>query len=158
VTVPELKQSVQSLCPETSRRLIEDFFVRMGEDYLAAFSPEAIATHIRMASALDDDQRVRVLIIPRGEGEFDITIVGFDYLAQFSLFCGLLSAFALDIRTGDIYSFSKQSLSSKVVDVFSVALKHGETFDETKQREFEQELRRLAQLLAEGSTRKPGRG
>jgi len=152
VTVPELKQSVQSLCPEPSRRLVEDFFVRMGEDYFAAFSPEAIAMHIRMASDLDEDHRVRVHITPVGEDEFDITIVGFDYLAQFSLFCGLLSAFGLDIRTGDIYSFSKQSLSSKVVDVFRVALKPGETFDGTKQHEFEQELRVLARLLAEGST------
>jgi len=124
----------------------------MGDDYLTTFPPEAIATHIRMASALADDQRVKVLIKPLGDNEFEITIVGFDYLAQFSLFCGLLSAFALDIRTGDIYSFSKQSLSSKVVDVFSVALKHGETFDEAKQREFEQELLQLARLLAEGST------
>jgi glutamate-ammonia-ligase adenylyltransferase len=105
-----------------------------------------------MISALDEDQRAKVRIYPLGEREFEITIVGFDYLAQFSLFCGLLSAFGLDIRTGDIYSFSKQSLSSKVVDVFNVALKPGETFDETKQHEFEQELQKLARLLAEGST------
>ena len=124
----------------------------MGEDYLATFPPEALATHIRMVAALSEDQRVQVRIAPQGESEFDITIVGFDYLAQFSIFCGLLSAFALDIRTGDIYSFSKQSLSSKVVDVFRVAVKHGEAFDETKQREFEKELQTLAHLLAEGST------
>jgi len=124
----------------------------MGEDYFETFSPEAIATHIRMASALAEEERVKVRINPLGENEFDITIVGFDYLAEFSLFCGLLSAFGLDIRTGDIYSFSKQSLSSKVVDVFRVALKPGETFDEAKQREFDQELGQLARLLAEGST------
>jgi [glutamine synthetase] adenylyltransferase / [glutamine synthetase]-adenylyl-L-tyrosine phosphorylase len=151
VTVPELKQSVQALCPEISPRLIEDFLVRIGEDYLAAFSAEVIATHIRMASALDDDHRVKVHINRPGEGEFDITIVGFDYLAQFSLFCGLLSAFGLDIRTGDIYSFSKQSRSSKVVDIFRVALKPGEVFDEAKQDEFERELQTLANLLAQGS-------
>jgi glutamate-ammonia-ligase adenylyltransferase len=152
VTVPELKQTVLSMCPDISRRLLDDFLVRMGEDYLATFPPGAIATHVRMVAALDEDQRVKVRIHPLGESEFEITIVGFDYLAQFSLFCGLLSAFGLDIRTGDIYSFSKQSLSSKVVDVFSVALKPGETFEETKQREFEQELQKLAHLLAEGST------
>jgi glutamate-ammonia-ligase adenylyltransferase len=152
VTVAELKQAVETLCPEISRRLIDDFIVRMGEDYLRTFSPEAIAMHIRMVTALDEDQRAKARIHPLGEREFEITIVGFDYLAQFSLFCGLLSAFGLDIRTGDIYSFSKQSLSSKVVDVFNVALKPGETFDEIKQREFEEELQQLAQLLAEGST------
>jgi len=123
----------------------------MGEEYLGAFSPEEIATHIQMASSLNDELRVQVRFVAAGEGEFDITIVGSDYLSQFSIFCGLLSAFALDIRTGDIYSFSKRSLTSKVVDVFRVALKPGETFDESKQREFEKELQILSKLLAEGS-------
>jgi glutamate-ammonia-ligase adenylyltransferase len=154
VAVPELKQTVQSLCPEIPRRLIDDFFTRMGESYLASFSPEEIATHIQMSATLGEDQRVQVRITPlaREESEvFDVLIVGFDYLAQFSIFCGLLSAFGLNIRTGDIYSFSKQSLSSKVVDVFRVSVRQGETFDENKQREFERELQSLAKLLAEGS-------
>jgi [glutamine synthetase] adenylyltransferase / [glutamine synthetase]-adenylyl-L-tyrosine phosphorylase len=151
VAVPELKQSVQSLCPDISPRHVDEFFTQMGEDYLATFSAAAIATHIRMVSALDEKQRVGVLILPINGGEFDITIVGSDYLGQFSVFCGLLSAFGLDIRTGDIYSFSKQSRSSKVVDVFRVALKPGETFDDAKRHEFETELQTLAQLLAAGS-------
>jgi glutamate-ammonia-ligase adenylyltransferase len=142
---------VQALCPEISPGLIQDFFTRMGEDYLAAFTPEEIATHIRMSSALGEDRRVRVSITPLAQKEFDVVIVGFDYLAQFSIFCGLLSAFGLNIRTGNIYSFSKQSLSSKVVDVFRVSVREGETFDEDKQREFENELQTLARLLAEGS-------
>ncbi len=152
MAVPELKQAVQILCPEVSRRLIEDFFARMGEDYFSTFSSEVIAKHIRMASGLDEDHRAEVHIEAFGENEFDITIVGFDYLAQFSLFCGLLSAFALDIRAGDVYPFSKQSRSSKVVDLFRVALKPGESFTETQQDEFRQELQKLARLLAEGAT------
>src|SRR5207244_6090680 len=83
--------------------------------------------------------------------------VGFDYLAEFSVFCGLLSAFGLDIRKGDIYSFARRAvrasrpLPRKIVDVFRVAVKTGEIFDEAKQREFHQELQIQAQLLAEGA-------
>jgi glutamate-ammonia-ligase adenylyltransferase len=153
----ELQGPVQSLCPEVDRGIIADFFARMDEDYFATFSPEEIATHIRMVVRLDSKHRVHVRVTPRrsGAGEFEIIIVGFDYLSEFSIFCGLLSAFGFDIRAGDIYSFAR-NLSSrlsprKIVDVFIVGLKPGEVFDEAKQQEFEQELQTLAQLLATGS-------
>ncbi len=148
---PELKQKIQSLCPEASRNLLEDFFAKMDADYFATFVPEAIANHIQLASSLSDEQPVRIGIAPHGKSEFDIVIVGFDYFAQFSIFCGLLSAFGLDIRTGDIFSFSKRSPSSKVVDVFRVSLKPGEVFDEQKEGEFENELQTAARLLAQNS-------
>ncbi|HLQ78704.1 MAG TPA: hypothetical protein VK210_15200, partial [Terriglobia bacterium] len=151
MTVPELKQTIQSLCPAVRRELLEDFFSGMAEDYYSTFVPEVIATHIQMASTLNEDRLVQVRVTPREPNEFEIVIVGFDYLAQFSIFCGLLSAFGLDIRTGDIYSFSKHSVSSKVVDVFQVAQLPGEAFDEARQSEFRNVLQTLAQLLANDS-------
>src|SRR5262249_27710839 len=146
----------------------------MDEDYFATYSPEEISAHIRLSSALDLEHPVRCRVTARHQDEFDIIIVGFDYLSEFSIFCGLLSAFGLDIREGNIYSFTKQAsgkegpnLSSprrsskikasrpfprKIVDLFSVRLKTGETFDQAKQREFQQELLTLARLLAAGSS------
>jgi [glutamine synthetase] adenylyltransferase / [glutamine synthetase]-adenylyl-L-tyrosine phosphorylase len=126
----------------------------MDEDYFETFSPEEISTHIRMSSKVDSRHRVRVGITSQRAGEFDIVIVGYDYLSEFSIFCGLLSAFGLDIQAGEIYSFSKQSsapLSGRIVDVLRVALKPGEIFDEKRQCEFESELGTLAELLAAGS-------
>jgi hypothetical protein len=60
----------------------------------------------------------------------------------------------LDIRAGEIYSFGRSGSggSRKIVDVFSVGVKPGEVFDEARQREFEQELQSLAELLATGAT------
>ncbi len=134
----------------------------MDEDYFATFSPAEIAAHIRMSVGLDARRRLQVRMTPSSSGaEFKIVIVGFDYLAEFSIFCGLLSAFGLDIRAGDSYSFAKRGVAPKrgaarpsprkIVDVFTVRIKAGETFDEAKQKEFEAELQTLAQLLAEGS-------
>jgi glutamate-ammonia-ligase adenylyltransferase len=151
VTKPELKQKIQSLCPKAFQDLLDDFFAKMDPDYFATFAPEAIANHVHLASSLNEEQPVRLRITPNGNSEFEIVIVGFDYLAQFSIFCGLLSAFGLDIRTGDIFSFSKRSPSSKVVDVFRVSLKPGEVFDENKEAEFEDELQTAARLLAQNS-------
>src|SRR5262245_20056758 len=135
----------------------------MDEDYFATFSPEEISTHIKMSCALDRERPAQCRITSRGPDEFDIVIVGFDYLSEFSIFCGLLSAFGLDIRAGNIYSFARrqsgegrprlarratkgrapQSSPRKIVDVFNVRLKPGEFFDEAKQVECRSEERRV---------------
>src|SRR5262249_40278312 len=47
----------------------------------------------------------------------------------------------------DIYSYSKHTSASRIVDVFNVALISGEDFDRARQREFEQELNLLIRLL-----------
>jgi glutamate-ammonia-ligase adenylyltransferase len=148
---PELKQKIQSLCPMASEDLPGEFFESMDRDYFATFAPDAIAKHIQLASTLNEEQPVQLRITPYGKTEFEIVIVGFDYLAQFSIFCGLLSAFGLDIRMGDIFSFSKRSPSSKVVDVFRVALIPGEVFNDNKKAEFEAELQTAARLLSQNS-------
>ena len=151
----ELKRRIQSLSRELPEGIFDDFFARMDGDYFTSFSPEEIATHIHLSAGLDSKERVRVRITPRPSGDFEIIIVGYDYLSEFSIFCGLLSAFGLDIHSGDIYSFVKstasRALPRKIVDVFTVGVRPGEVFDDAKQREFERELQALAQLLAAGS-------
>jgi glutamate-ammonia-ligase adenylyltransferase len=113
-----------------------------------------------MASTLGSKHRIQIHISGRqpgmpGAGAFDIIIVGFDYLSEFSIFCGLLSAFGLDIRAGNIYSFSTRGSRPsprKIVDVFTVTIKSGEVFDDAEQRDFALELERFANLLATGGT------
>jgi UTP:GlnB (protein PII) uridylyltransferase len=146
----ESKQLIESFCADVDKQVVGDFFARMDVDYFATFSPEEVSTHIRMASRLDSKHRVHVRVTPRGpaiSGEFDIVIVGFDYLSEFSIFCGVISAFGLDIRSGDIYSFSKHGASRKIVDAFHVGVKPGEIFDEDRQHEFEEELQTLSIVL-----------
>ena len=123
----ESKQAIESLCPEVGKEVIQDFFARMDEDYFATFSPEEISTHIKMSCALARERPAQCLVTPRGPGEFDIVIVGYDYLSEFSIFCGLISAFGLDIHSGDIYSFSTSRSHPgprKIVDVFNVRGAH----------------------------------
>ena len=128
----------------------------MDDDYFTTFSPEEIATHIRMSAGLGSKNRVAVRVRRRASSPdaFDIIIVGFDYLSEFSIFCGLLSAFGLDIRAGNIYSFSRRTQRPsppRIVDVFSVSLKKEEVFEITEQHHLEQELRNFANLLATGA-------
>src|SRR5262249_20798546 len=146
------QRTIEALCTGVDNGVLQDFFTRMDEDYFSAFSPEEIASHIRMSCDVESRHPLRVRVTPRpaGDGEFDVIIVGFDYLSEFSITWGLMWVFGVDIRSGNIYSLGKQPSRSrrKIVDVFSVAIKAGAVFDESKQREFEQELETLAQLLA----------
>ena len=147
------KQTLRSLCPEVRGEILEDFLARLDDDYFAIFPIEVIAEHIRLSSRIDAEHRALAHVTPQGTNEYDILIVGYDYPSAFSLVCGLLSAFGLDIRTGDIYSFSRQagkSSAGKIVDLFRVVLREAESFDEVRQREFQQELHVLADFLASG--------
>lgn len=149
------KQTVKALCPKVRGEFIDDFFSRMDDDYFETFPPSEISTHLQIASKVDSDHRVLTRITPLSGNEFEILIVGYDYPSGFAILCGLLSAFGLDIRTGDIYSFSKpsqkRSSSGLIVDILKVASKQNEVFDEGKQQEFETELRALTELLNSGS-------
>src|SRR5690242_7282777 len=117
----------------------------MDEDYFSTFTPEAIAMHIRMSAELGPKRRliVRVTPVSSSSPQYQIIIVWFDYLSEFSIFCGLLSAFGLDIQSGEIYSFSRSPEARaprKIVDVFRVQSRVAEPFDDAKQRAFVQQL------------------
>jgi [glutamine synthetase] adenylyltransferase / [glutamine synthetase]-adenylyl-L-tyrosine phosphorylase len=165
----ELQRAIESHCPEIDKAFVQDFFARMDEDYFTTFSAEEISTHLKMSHELEPEHPVRCRITPRGNGEFDIIIVGFDYLSEFSIFCGLLSAFGLDIQSGNIYSFARvasepagvrvarrssrmrRPSSNRIVDVFTVRPGQDEVFDETRQLHLEEELQTLVRQLAAGS-------
>ena len=126
----------------------------MDNDYFETFPPEQICSHIELSSRVDADHRVLVRIASTQERDFEITIVGYDYPSGFSILCGLLSAFGLDIRAGEIQSFSKESgtrAPGYIVDVLTVVPKPGEEFSDERRREFEIELQTLVGLLASGS-------
>ena len=46
------------------------------------------------------------------DGHFELTVVAYDYFAEFATICGLLSAFGLNIEEGQIYTFSETAVSS----------------------------------------------
>jgi len=133
-------------------RFVDDFLERMDDDYFETFTPEEIAEHLHMSSAIDPEHQTTVKIEALPHGEFKIVIVGYDYASGFSILCGLLSAFGLDIRTGDVYSKREaRGSSGRIVDVFRVALKPGESFDSVRQQEFARELQTLSNLLGNNS-------
>ena len=159
----DLKKAVERFCPDIDERVRDDFLSRMDPEYLSLYSPEEIATHLRMSYRLDSQHPVQSRVIPRGDGIFDIVIVAYDYFSELSILCGLLACFGLDIQSGHIYTFSEKGRGAgrdlgerpsktsdsrkKIVDLFRVRLIKGEVFDEARQNEFERELQGLILLL-----------
>ncbi|HEY5593732.1 MAG TPA: hypothetical protein VIL61_01060 [Nitrospiria bacterium] len=167
-----LKRTIKILSADLDGQAVREFVSRIDRDYFSVFAPQAIRTHLRMSSDLNADHPVQVKITPQGKERFSIVIVSFDYFSEFSILCGLLAAFGLDIRTGDVYTFSNQrpepgrpvfphgrpgkkirqrnDSRKKIVDVFDVSPRRGETFTVSQRREFEKELRALIRLLGNG--------
>ena len=154
------KETIQNLCAGVDVKVINDFFARMDEDYFTNFPPEKVAGHMQMAARLNVRQPIQIQVVPEvgASSDFEVTVVGFDYLSEFSIFCGLISAFGLDIHSGDIYSFStspSHSGARKIVDVFHVRAKPGAPFNEDRQESFIAEMQRFARLLATGDIQEP---
>ncbi|MCJ7738986.1 MAG: glutamine synthetase adenylyltransferase, partial [Anaerolineae bacterium] len=78
---------------------------RMGNSYLESFSEEDIKRHAEMAKWLDYDNIVEVEALPRSEGQWQVTIVAYDYLGELSLICGLLFAYGFDVIDGDVFTY-----------------------------------------------------
>jgi glutamate-ammonia-ligase adenylyltransferase len=152
----DAKRIIANLCLEISEQNCEDFLSRMDPEYFSLYSPDEIATHIKMSSLLDSRYPVQCKVISRNNGIFDIVFVAFDYFSEFSVLCGLLTSFGLDIQSGYIYTFSQRKGGAgssarikKILDHFRVRLLEGELFDEMKQGEFQKELHALILLLAQ---------
>jgi len=172
MTRTDLKKTIELLSAGLDRPTVEEFVLRMDRDYFSAYSPREIRTHIKLVLDLTDDQPVRTKIGPRGKDRFNMVITAFDYFSEFSILCGLLAAFGLDIRSGDVYTFSdrrpepepplpqhgrrpnkirrRTDSRKKILDVFEISRRGGEPFTVSRQREFENELRELIRYLADG--------
>ena len=70
------KQTIRLLCADVRSRFVDDFLERMDDDYFETFTPEEIAEHLHMSSAIDPDQQPTVKIEALPHGEFKIVIVG----------------------------------------------------------------------------------
>jgi glutamate-ammonia-ligase adenylyltransferase len=174
VTQKNLQEAIDTVCRDVDPQTRQDFLSRMDRDYFSLFSAEEIGTHLRMSRALNAEQPVRLKVMPRGGGRLDIVIVAYDYFSEFSIVCGLLSSFGLDIRAGHSYTFLPResderpperlnvsrnrvpgritpagSSLQKIVDVFNIRLRRGQAFDASRQKDFERELEALVRLLAE---------
>ncbi|MBX3304239.1 MAG: hypothetical protein KF693_18660 [Nitrospira sp.] len=169
-----LLNSVRALCPNVAEDILQDFFSRMDQEYFQRFDPVTIAAHIRLAAQLNSDRPCTIACSEQHETRFEITIVAYDYFAEFATICGLLSAFGLNIEEGDIYTFAEKAAPppsraswtgygprvrargtpdlsrKKIVDVFRVLPMPGKEWDSGQQARLEEGLHSVIALLDKG--------
>ncbi|HSG05786.1 MAG TPA: hypothetical protein VLB09_05265, partial [Nitrospiria bacterium] len=134
------------------------------------YPAKTIAGHLRMSAELSPESPVQTGIKPAGKQEWDLEIVAYDYFSVFSILCGLMASFGLDIQSGSVYTFAKAgakpaprspwrrppvrtgTFKRKIVDVFRIGLLPGRRFGPEQQSAFKSELTRLIRLLEEGGS------
>jgi glutamate-ammonia-ligase adenylyltransferase len=70
---------------------------RMDAVYSATFSETEIQQHALLAGKIDNQTIAIVDAIAMEEGRWRVTVVGYDYLGELSLICGLMFIYGLDI-------------------------------------------------------------
>ena len=87
-----------SMSPDVSPDILRDFVTRMDGEYFRRIPVPSIAQHVRMAAALTPDHLSECAVSELRDGHFELTVVAYDYFAEFATICGLLSAFGLNIE------------------------------------------------------------
>lgn len=168
----------QTLCALYSPDLVRQHFERLDESYFSTFNDDEIRRHVEMVSRLNERNLIEVHAAP-SDGEWTVTLVGYDYLAELSVICGLLTAHGFNIREGSIFTYEPASPSEeraaatpritrpvsrsarpasrpdtrrKIVDVFRVQRVSGGVTEQTW-RDYEQQLEQFLRLLREGKQR-----
>lgn len=146
----KLKEDVRILTPEIPPPFRDDFFLHLDPEYFSLFSPNEIAFHIRLSAKVKGGALVQSQFRPVTKKVGNIIIAGYDYFSEFSLICGLITSFGLDILSGQIFTFSEASREEgrrRILDIFQVSDNVHNRFDQKAQRMFEKELENLVTLL-----------
>jgi len=168
----QILQVVTQLCQAVPPDILRDFVSRMDQEYFLRVAPPTIAQHIHLAAKLTPDHLCELSISEQRDERFELTIVAYDYFAEFATICGLLSAFGLNIEEGQIYTFTEAAATKpvkpawgngprhkhtrpglsrkKIVDLFRIQPARGISFGADEQRRLEIELRSVIGLLDAG--------
>ena len=167
---------LEKLSHQIDPTVIKDFLDRMDPDYFSQFPPRTVAKHVALANALTPENPCTLHVQPANDaGQYRLTVVAYDYFAEFATICGLLSACGFDIREAHVFTYQDNPAPSppskalrrmqapkwpirrqlqrpglsrkKVVDVFQVHLLPGTVFNAEIEKELGRELTAMIRLL-----------
>ncbi len=84
---------------------------RMAPSYAATFDEQEIRRHVELAERLGEDNLVEVDATPLPDGDWRVTVVGYDYPGELSLICGLLFVYGFTIRNGHVFTYEPLAAS-----------------------------------------------
>lgn len=154
-----LQQDVMRQCPDVNPQVGEEFFTQLDADYFTLFTPDQIATHLTLLATVTQEHPVQVRIVTQSPNRAEILLAAYDLFGEFSLITGLMAAFGLDIRDGQVFSYHRGSGHTTpwghtdgglIIDVFTTEFTPDHAFDQAAQANFITQLTALIQLLRQG--------
>ncbi len=98
--------------PSGSAAEVVPHLVRLHPSYAATFSDQDIQRHTLLAEQLDEQNLVEVEAVEFEDRHWRVTIVGYDYLGELSLICGLLFVYGFDILDGHVFTYDRPGSST----------------------------------------------
>jgi len=99
---------------------IRELLGKMDGDYLSHCEASEVAMYIEMSESLHPKKPLQVCLSEEGAGNFKIGVIAYDYFYAFSVICGLISAFGLNIEGGSVQTVSIGRGRKKILDLFHV--------------------------------------
>lgn len=169
MTPQTLKRTLQTGLPGVPEETVRAYCEAAGEEYLARYSADDIAGHIRLTEELDG-AALRLRITDTGHGMYELVLAARDYFSEFAVITGLLAAYGLDIQQGHILTFTASRKAEqtparlfgrrprllpittevrRILDVLNVRAFSPHGFGKARQDQFQRELESLIGLLAQ---------
>ncbi|RMF58271.1 MAG: glutamine synthetase adenylyltransferase [Calditrichaeota bacterium] len=96
---------------KTVSEVKQKHIARLDDSYTRFFSENEIALHTRLVQQLNEQTPVVLEVEEeKPQREWKITIVGYDYLGELSLICGLLFVYGLNIEEGQVFTYEPVSI------------------------------------------------
>jgi len=134
-------------------------FAQLDADYFALFPASEIAAHVLLLAAVDEQHPVQVRVVPRSATCADMLLAAYDLFGEFSIITGLMAAYGLNIREGQVFSYQcgpghttpwGATPGGLIVDVFTIEYAAERPFDGTVQAAFTAQLTTLLHMLRQG--------
>jgi len=91
--------------PELEPQSVTRFLNAAPPGYLNEFDPEEIAEHASMIDGLTDETPFRIEVTARPGAALDVTVLAYDFPAEFSVLAGTLGSAGFDISSGAAFTF-----------------------------------------------------
>jgi len=111
--------------PGLKNRISSEHLIRLDPSYSSTFSQSEIMRHAKMASFISANNILEMEAQSIERDKWKVTIVGFDFVGELSVICGLLFSYGFDIIEGHIFTYEPE-LSEKNSDVVDSLLQKKE--------------------------------
>lgn len=85
---------------------------RLAPTYQKAFTPAEIERHVALVEALSPEQPVRVEATQIANGNWRVTIVGYDFHGELALITGMLLAYGFNVLDGQVFTYTPEKATS----------------------------------------------